>query len=209
MRCTIRVRRGPVQPSADQVMRHDATRLPFRDWCVPCIEGKAPDWPDSRLVHSSTAVPMCQLDSFFLDRRGDTDILTVRNFLHCPSGASLVQCCDRGPPNHVVQAVATFMDFLGLKKICLRTDGEPASGAPARAVKIARNEETQLETTSRHLSSSLGAAERSNRSVERSDPMHADRSREVSGHVLWYRGQYPRLVLPTRGLAHHETSRAD
>ena len=28
-----------------------------------------------------------------------------------------------------MQAVTTFMDFLGLKKICLRTDGEPASGA--------------------------------------------------------------------------------
>ena len=75
-------------------------------------------------------------------------------------------CCDTGPANHVVQAVMTFMDFLGLKKICLRTDGEPASGALAQATKIARNEETQLETTPRCSSSSLGAVERSNRSVE-------------------------------------------
>ena len=58
------------------------------------------------------------------------------------------------------------MDFLGLKKICLRTHGEPASGALAPAIKIARNDGTQLETTPRYSSSSLGAVERSNLSVE-------------------------------------------
>ena len=80
--------------------------------------------------------------------RGDTDIFTVLNFLHCPSGASLVQWCDKGPANHVVQAVTTFMDFLGLKKICLRTDVSPASGAPAQAIKDCskrQNDATLLE----------------------------------------------------------------
>ena len=59
-------------------MKHNATHLPFRDWCVLRIAGKAPDWPHSRITHSSTAVPMRQLDYFFLNRRGGTDILTVR-----------------------------------------------------------------------------------------------------------------------------------
>ena len=162
----IRLRKGHVLPTADQVMKHNATYLPFRDWCVACTAGKATDWPHWRNTHSSTALPMCQLDCFLLNHRGDTEILTVLNFLHCPSGASLVQCCDRGQANHVVQAFATSMDFLGLKKICLRTDGEPASRAPAQAIKIARGAETQLETTPRYSSSSLGADERSNRSVE-------------------------------------------
>ena len=58
------------------------------------------------------------------------------------------------------------MDFLGLQKVCLRTDGEPASVALAQAIKAARTEETQLETTPRYSSSSLGAVERCNRSVE-------------------------------------------
>ena len=30
-----RVRKGPVLPTADHVMKHNATHLPFRDWCVP------------------------------------------------------------------------------------------------------------------------------------------------------------------------------
>ena len=108
----IRVRKTPMQPTEEQIMKHNAMHLPFRDWCVPCIAGKAPDWPHSRSTHSSTAVPMCQLDCFFLNCRRDTDILTVLNFLHCPSGASLVQCCDKGLATHVIQAVTTFMDFL-------------------------------------------------------------------------------------------------
>ena len=127
--------------------------------------------------HSSTAVPTCLLDNFFLNRRGDTDILTVLNFLHCPSVASLVQCCDKGPANHVVQAVTPFMDFLVLKRICLRTDGELASGSPAQAIKIARNDETPLETTSRFSSSSLGAVEIA---LEKS----ADKSCGIEDHIL-------------------------
>ena len=94
MRSKTRVRKERVLPTADHVTKHNATHLPFRDCCVLCIVVKAPDWPHSRIIHSSTAVPMCQLDSFFLNRRGDTDILTALNFLHCPSGGSLVQCCD-------------------------------------------------------------------------------------------------------------------
>ena len=77
-----------------------------------------------------------------------------------------MQCCEWGPATHVVQAVTTFVNFSGLKKICLRTDGEPAFGALSQAIKIAGTEETQLERTPRDSSPSLGVVERSNRSVE-------------------------------------------
>ena len=46
----IRVRKGPVLSTADQVMKHNATHLPVRDWCVPRI-AEAPDWPHSRMNH--------------------------------------------------------------------------------------------------------------------------------------------------------------
>ena len=108
---------------------------------------------------------MCQLNYFFLNRRGDMEICRELIFLHFPSGASLVQCCDKGPATHVVQAVTTFMDFLGLKKICLRTDGEPASVALAQVTNSGRNDETRLETTPL-LELIAWAVERSNRSVE-------------------------------------------
>ena len=146
-------------------MWHTATHLPFRDWCVPCTAGKAPAWPRSRVTHSSTAVPMCQLDCIFLNRRGDTDILAVLNFLHSPSGASFVQCCDTGPATHVVQAATTFTDFLVHKRICLRTDGEPASGAlpwrRSRATPLATERSPSLVRPSRDADTSLGQCSRS------------------------------------------------
>ena len=96
------------------------------------------------------------LDYFFLNRRGHTDILTVLNFLHHPSGASLVRCCASGCDIH--GSLATQELFA--------KRWEPASGAPAQAIKIARNDEMQLETTPRYSTSSLCAVDRSNRSVE-------------------------------------------
>ena len=86
--------------------------------------------------------------TFPMNRPGNTDIFTVLSFLHFSSSASFVQ------------------DFLRLKKICLRTDGEPASGVLSQAIKSARNDETQLETTPRNPSPSFRTIERSNRSVE-------------------------------------------
>ena len=91
----------------------------------------------------STAEPMCQLDYFFLNRCGDTDILTVQNFLHCPSGASLAQCRDKGPANHVVQAVTTFMDFLELKKMCFC---EPMENG----TRVLQRKQSRLLETTRH-----------------------------------------------------------
>ena len=38
----IRVRKGLVQPTEDQVMKYNATHLPFREWCVLCIAGRKP-----------------------------------------------------------------------------------------------------------------------------------------------------------------------
>ena len=153
----IRVRKGPVQPTAEQVMKHNATHLPFRDWCVPCIAEKAPGLPHSRITCSSTAVPMCQMDYFFLNRRGDTDILTVLNLCSVVTKAQQTTLCNRLRHSWI---------SWGVKKICLPTDGELASGAPAQAIKIARNDETKPETTPRYSSSPLGAVGRSNRSVE-------------------------------------------
>ena len=148
MRYKYRVRKGPVLPTADQVVRNTMRRTSHSVIGVCLVSQGNHQTGHIRESHIPQQRYRCvNWTIFFLNRRGDTDILTALNFLHCPSGASLVQCWDKGPADHVVQAATTFMDFLGLEKICLRTDGEPASGAPAQAIKMPRNNETQLETT--------------------------------------------------------------
>ena len=41
-------------------VEQDAVQIRVRKGLV--LPRKAPDWPHSRITHSSTAVPMCQLD---------------------------------------------------------------------------------------------------------------------------------------------------
>ena len=112
-----RVRRAPGGPSLEALEAHAATHLPFRDWCRHCIFGKAPDWPHKKLTHTTDEVPMCQLDYFFLNRRGDTYLLTVLNFIHVPSGAPFVMVCEKGAVPYVVEGVLAFMEFIGLQKV--------------------------------------------------------------------------------------------
>ena len=81
----------------------------------------------------------------------------------------IVQCCGKGPVTHVVQAVTTFMNFLGR---------EPSSGTLAQAI---RNDETQPETTPRNSSSSFGRRRARHPQRGGTDPMHADRAGELSG----------------------------
>ena len=81
----IRVRKGPVHLTEEQVMKQNATHLLFRDWCVHCIAGKASDWPHSQIHPFFDSDPDVSTGLFL---SGDTDTLTVLNCLHCPSGAT-------------------------------------------------------------------------------------------------------------------------
>ena len=162
-----RTRRPPVLPSEEEQQAHEATHLPFRDWCVPCIEGKAPDWPHKTVDRSDHQIAETQMDYFFVNRKGDADLLTVQNFVDVGSGA--ICCCvaDKGPNLFQVQVVSAFLDWTGRTEILLRTDSENAATAMAKAIKIYRvNEQTQLEASPRYSSSSLGVCERLNGVVE-------------------------------------------
>ena len=123
------------------------------------------------------------------------------------SGASLVQCCDKGPANHIVQAVTTFMDFLGIRNICLRTYGQPRVLwlRRSRARETMRRSWRQRRYTRAHRLEPSTAANAA--SKDTSDAC-GSRSRSQLTSPLVSRTR-KRLSLPTYGLAHHEISRAD
>ena len=40
------LRRTPAKlPSEEEVKTHNVSHLPFRDWCLDCVAGRATDWP--------------------------------------------------------------------------------------------------------------------------------------------------------------------
>ena len=86
--------------------------------------------------------------------------------MHCPSGASFVQCCDKGPATHVVWAATKFMDFFRP-----RGSASELTESLPRVLWLRRSRARETMRRSwrqrRATRSLLGAVERSNRSVER------------------------------------------
>ena len=56
-------RRPACRPTVEEIRRHQATHLPFRDWCPECTAGSADDWP-----HHHTGI--------------ETEVLSIAE-LHC------------------------------------------------------------------------------------------------------------------------------
>ncbi len=150
-----------------EIAEHAASHLPFRDWCKHCIFGKAADWPHLSVTRTADGVPLVQVDYFFMNRKGDADIIGVLNCYDMPTGGLCLVETEKGPIDYTIKAVVRFLDdFLGRTTIRLRDDGEPAAGGFATAVQAHRTHETQLESSPRYSSGSLGAVERSNRTAE-------------------------------------------
>ena len=60
-------RRPASRPTVEEIRRHRAAHLPFRDWCPECIAGSANDWPHR---HRGTetevlSVPELHCECFF------------------------------------------------------------------------------------------------------------------------------------------------
>ena len=69
------VRKAPHQPTAQEIIEHSKTHIPFRTWCVHCMRGKAKTSPhsQSKCDESVQTKPVISLDYAFLGiKRGGT-----------------------------------------------------------------------------------------------------------------------------------------
>ena len=124
-----------------------------------------PDLPHKRRT-SDGDIPQTQMDYFFMNRKGDTELLTVLNFLDCESGCMFSCAVDKGPGDYPVSVVCKGLQFCGRKRIVMRTDNENAITALSKAVCEGRTDETALESGPKYSSASMGAIEVANRAVE-------------------------------------------
>jgi hypothetical protein len=144
----VKTRRRPEDPTDKEVAEHIPTHLPFRDWCKHCIFGKAPDWPHRLKRRDADEVPMVQVDYCFMNRRGDTDILTILTVVHCPSGGVAACIGVKGPAKYPIDVTTNFLQFASCVKIILRHDGENAIEAFS-AAKFAKCESRRRWTSAR------------------------------------------------------------
>ncbi len=54
-----------LKPSEDEVEKHNATRLPYRNWCPICVRAKGKDADHRRVVDGSNCLPEFSFDYAF------------------------------------------------------------------------------------------------------------------------------------------------
>ena len=61
-----RIPRDPKKPSKEEIEEHNATHVPFRDWCPHCVLGSAPNRPHQKLNTDKYTIPHLVCDYCFL-----------------------------------------------------------------------------------------------------------------------------------------------
>ena len=60
-----------IKPSPEEIDRHNARHIPFRNWCPYCVAGKAKDNPHKVSETSANGVNLFTIDYMFLYDRED------------------------------------------------------------------------------------------------------------------------------------------
>jgi hypothetical protein len=151
---------SPAQPTQKEKEEHELTHWPFRSWCQACVAGRGKDAPHKRVDRSSDEVPTVDMDYMFLPEAGRLDMLTALVVKDTSSGAVVsISVEEKGPAEYPVKVTTRALDTWGYARIVLRTDGEPAITALARAIKESRaiqSQDTVVKTGPRYSSESLG-----------------------------------------------------
>ena len=54
----------PGEPSERERLLHEATHLPYRNWCKYCLIGRARSHPHASVDHSEDTIPVVSMDYF-------------------------------------------------------------------------------------------------------------------------------------------------
>ena len=97
----VKVRRAPKGPTKKEREEHEATHIPYRDWCSHCVRGRAPNRPHRRADaaqakdEESRRVPRISMDYFFMAQEGER-----------ASEYPMIVMVDEGTGNKYMRAVA-------------------------------------------------------------------------------------------------------
>ena len=163
---------APVLPSKAEVEAHNVSHLPFRSWCSACVRGRGLSM-GHRKVDAETKqdeqIPTISVDYGFFGQPEDK--------AHCTLPVLIVR--DRkskGIWSHPVpakgvthpypaKALMADLDFMGYKRVILKSDQEPSILALCEAVKHGWHGEIVPEASPKGESKSNGEAERAVQSV--------------------------------------------
>ena len=147
---------------------HELTHLPHRSWCAACESGRSRDRQHRRLDRRDQfEVPCVVFDNCFFGGEGDEETLAVAIAKDVGTKMLFARVVPKKgvTVNHGVTQLMKDIDRLGHKKLCLKSDGEPAPVAIQEEERKQRIDETLLENSLVGDSRSNGIAERVVQSV--------------------------------------------
>ena len=94
---TARTRRTSEPPTDAVRMAHNATHVPFRDWCPICVASRGRSSPHRRVVANKTAdtLPKFQTDYMFIRTVAESKTQTCITFVETRSGVVIRFMCAR------------------------------------------------------------------------------------------------------------------
>ena len=156
--------RSPMRPSAEDIEKHDATHLPYRTWCPPCVKAKAKEdaHPRKSGDGEEAGVPIISMDYNHVDAEKAEDEMKMLIVKHEPSGSVLAyKVLTKGTGDTwVIKALAKDIEEFGQRDIILKTDGEPSIVALQTAIQSARDGRTIPRNPPAYNPQSNGACEK-------------------------------------------------
>ena len=118
-----------LEPPTDAArMAHNATHVPFRDWCPICVASRGRSSPHRRVVVNKTAdtLPKFQTDYVFIRTAAESKTQPCITFVETRSGVVISFMCARrsGCEDPTKEILRHFEAYGFLKSIIIRCDRE-------------------------------------------------------------------------------------
>ena len=143
-----RTLRTPEPPTNDARMAHNATHVPFGDWCPFCVASRGRSSPHRRVVDNKTAdtLPKFQTDYMFIRTVAESKTQPCITFVETRSGAVIsFMCARRGGYEDLTKEILRHFEAYGfLNPVILQCDKEMSIIDVCRKVARERNARTVL-----------------------------------------------------------------
>ena len=155
------------RPSKKEVEEHMMTHIPYRSWCPHCVRGKARA-KYHKGVKDEKHVPVVSMDYMFMESQTTEDkgmpIMVVKDRDSGWLSARVVP--KKGKHVYTMKEMSRLIDWLGYRRIILKTDQEPAIMEFKQCGKSERPEEIMFEESPTYDSRANAEVERAIHTVQ-------------------------------------------
>ena len=186
---TARTLRTPEPPTDAVRMAHNATHVPFRDWCPICVASRGRSSPHRRVVVNKTAdtLPNFQTDYMFIRTVAETKTQPCITFVETRSGVVIsFMCARKGGYEDLTKEILRHFEAYGfLNPVILQCDTEMSIIDVCRKVARERHARTVFTICAKNKSSEQRVCRSSARTHSGTRTILPDTNRDEHWHTAF------------------------